>query len=117
MRTFIACLVLTACFGVDPGPPGSSAPIARSSGSAGDVPIYSAQPGDLAFAPGIDAGYYIVTNGAGGWAMQWTADARLFGGQAATFDGRLTCNGTAAFAGVATTHFEANDHMSMPAHN
>ena len=114
MRIFIACLVLSACYGVDPGPPGSSAPIARASGSVGDVPLYDTQAGDLGFAPGIDAGYYIVSNGQGGWAIEWTADARLIGGTAANFDGTLSCMGTAAFGNVATKSFDAGDTMSMP---
>jgi hypothetical protein len=117
MRTLLCCLALTACYGVDPGPPGSSAPIAQASGSAGDVPIYDTSAGDLGFAPGIDAGYYIVTNGQGGWAMQWTADARLIGGGAANFDGRLTCMGTASFTNAAPVSFESGDVMSQPKSN
>ena len=114
MRIFMACLALGACYPVDPGPPGSSAPIAHASGSDGSVPIYASQSGDLGFAPGIDAGYYIVTNGQGGWAIEWTADARLYNGSAANFDGKLSCMGSASFAGVATKAFEADDTMSMP---
>ena len=110
----LICLVLSACYGVDPGPPGSSAPIARASGSAGDVPIYASQPGDLGFAPGIDAGYYIVTNGQGGWVIEWTGDARLLGGSAATFAGRLSCMGAASFGSVATKSFDPGDSMTMP---
>src|SRR5215468_11027148 len=114
MRILLCALLGLGCVGVDSGPPGSSAPIARASGSAGDVPIYDTTAGDLGFAPGIDAGYYIVSNGQGGWAIQWTADARLIGGGAATFDGKLTCMGTGSFANVATVAFEADDKLSLP---
>jgi hypothetical protein len=114
MRIVIWSLAICACYPVDPGPPGSSAPIAHAAGSSGSVPIYDSQSGDLGFAPGIDAGYYIVTNGQGGWVIEWTADARLWGGSAASFDGKLSCMGTAAFAGVASKSFEADDSMSMP---
>ena len=102
------------CVGVDPGPPGSSAPIARASGNVGDVPIYDVSAGDLGYAPGIDAGYYIVSNGQGGWTIQWTADAKLIGGGAANFDGKLSCMGSASFSHVATVAFEADDSMTMP---
>jgi len=114
MRIILCALLGLGCVGVDPGPPGSSAPIARASGTAGDVPIYDTSAGDLGFAPGIDAGYYIVSNGQGGWAMQWTADAKLVGGGAAAFDGKLSCMGSGSFANVATVSFEADDMMSMP---
>src|SRR5215470_10463484 len=114
MRILLCALVGLGCVGVDPGPPGSSAPIARASGNAGDVPIYDTTAGDLGFAPGIDAGYYVVSNGQGGWAIEWTADARLVGGAAASFDGTLSCMGSAAFGNVATKSFDAGDTMSMP---
>src|SRR5262249_43850824 len=46
--------------------------------------------------------------------MQWTADAKLVGGGAAAFDGKLSCMGSGSFANVATVSFEADDTMSMP---
>jgi hypothetical protein len=105
-------LVATGCGASGPPPPGVPVPIAQASGSADGLPIYDAQPGDLAFLPGIDAGFYVVTDGRGGWSLQWTGDARRFDGAPRAFDGQLRCR-DGSLGNVVTQSFESDDALTL----
>jgi len=107
--TVALALSLGAC---SDGPPGAGVPVGVPSGSQNGVPIYTVSAGDIAFDPGIDAGYFIVTNKQGGWTMQWTGDARLIGGAARQFNGVLTAG---SMSNVMAQSFESGDVLTRPA--